>query len=103
MTQFPEIWNSNFETMVLQTFIVGAYFNDQMEWFFELIVTMFTTCGGGNNDISKLLYQGEITQMRRSAQLEIGTTESDTINMTMGWIEITTILESNESHKKQLG
>jgi hypothetical protein len=45
-------------------------------------------CGGADNDISKLLDQGEITQMRASAQLEIGITEADTTTMTRGWINI---------------
>jgi hypothetical protein len=58
---------------------------------------------GGNNDISKLLDQGEITQMRRSVQLEIGTTEADTITMTMGWIEIAYIVESKDIHTNNCG
>jgi hypothetical protein len=59
--------------------------------------------GGGKKDISKFLDRGELTQMRGSAQLEIGITEAYTITMTSGWIEITLTAGTKYIHRDIIG
>jgi hypothetical protein len=41
--------------------------------------------------------------MRHSALLEIDVTAGDTITMTVGWLEVTSIVETKEIHRNIIG
>jgi hypothetical protein len=69
MTQFPEIWSSNFDTVAFQTIQSWCLFLNI--YYQPTVIVMSPTCDGywmclevADNDISKFLDQGEITQVR---------------------------------------
>jgi hypothetical protein len=57
--------------------------------------------GGGNNDISKLLDLGAMAKMTCSFQMATGIPYGDAIARKMGWLTITSIVESKDTNENK--